>query len=110
MLSLPEALPVPPVSARAEHRQGWHLACGWCRASAWGHWCVPCVMGKACPHAGVQQTGPGMLPAPPVTPQGLWEPRPQDQHCQKEGGRHVVRFWLLPCLETLVGGGSIKLP
>lgn len=35
---------------------------------------------------------------------------PRDQHCQKEGGRHVVRFWLLPCLETLVGGGSIKLP
>lgn len=54
--------------------------------------------------------GPGMLPSLPATPQGLWEPHPQDQHCQKEGGRHVVRFWLLPCLETLVGGGSIKLP
>lgn len=50
-----------------------------------------------------------MLPALLATPQGLWEPHPQDQHCQKEGGRHVVRFWLLPCLETLVGGGSINL-
>lgn len=47
--SLTVALPVSPVSAQAEHRQGWHLARGWYRAAAWRHWCVLCVRRKARP-------------------------------------------------------------
>lgn len=60
--------------------------------------------------AAMQQTGPGALPALPIAPRGQWELRPQDRRCHKEDGRHVVRLWLLPCLETLVGGSSIKSP
>lgn len=79
-------------------------------ASVWGHWChggCPCVTGEAVPAlpcqpgAAVQQTGSGALPA---------LPSPQDRRCREAGGRHVVRLWLLPRLETLVGGGNIESP
>lgn len=65
-LSLTVALPVPPVSARAEHMQGWHPARGWYRAAAWGHWCVICVMGKACPPSGMQDLACSLLCLPPL--------------------------------------------
>lgn len=58
----------------------------------------------------MQQTGPGVLPALPMAPWAWLELQPHNWGCQKESVRHVVRLWLLPCLEALVGGGSIKPP
>lgn len=82
-------------------------------ASIWWHWChysCPCAIGQVYPRADVQQTGPGTFPALPIAPWAQWELQSQNWCCQEEGVRHVVRLWLLPCLEALGGGGSIELP